>query len=303
MGDDGSIGMGGEHRWTRLLLSLVLLLGFAVAAACGGRDEPTAPSADESLVSGAGTQHVHGLGVNPADDALYIATHTGLWRAPDGETKASRVGDVRFDLMGFTVVGPDRFLASGHPDAQARELPPHLGLQSSTDGGRSWQTLSLLGEADLHVLRAAGDRLYTVDATSGTFRASADGGRSWEERTAPAPPFDVAIAPGDPEQLVAATEQGLFVSRDTGRTWRQLRNDIAGLLAWPGSGALFLVDGRGAVARSHDGGREFERTGTIGARPEAFAANGPGELYAAVHGGEVRMSTDGGRTWTMRSTP
>jgi hypothetical protein len=285
-----------------LRLVLLLVVAAAVATGCGGSDEPSAPASEESLISDAGPQHVHGLGVNPADDALYIATHSGLWRAPAGKTKATRVGDIYHDLMGFTVAGADSFLASGHPDAQ-HDLPPQLGLQRSTNGGRSWKTVSLLGEADLHVLRAAGQRLYGVDSGTGALLTSADGGQSWQQRTPPALVLDLAIAPDDAARVVAATEQGLFGSTDTGRTWRQLRNDVAGLLAWPAADALYLVDGNGQVSRSADGGREFERAGSVGAQPEAFVANGERELYATVHGGEVVMSGDGGASWKTRSTP
>ena len=74
-----------------------------------------------------GPIHVHGLGVNPADGALFVATHTGLFRAARGEMRAQRVGGRYQDTMGFAVVGPDRFLGSGHPDGH-EQLPPFLGL-------------------------------------------------------------------------------------------------------------------------------------------------------------------------------
>lgn len=286
----------------RRLVLLLLTLAAALVAGCGGSDEPASSAGDQSPVSDAGPQHVHGLGVNPADGDLYIATHSGLWRAAADETKAERVGDIYHDLMGFTVAGSDDFLASGHPDAR-HDLPPQMGLQRSTDGGESWKTLSLLGEADLHVLRAAGQRLYGVDSGTGAFLTSGDGGRAWRERTPPAPVLDLAIAPGNPTRLVATTERGLYSSADTGRTWRPLRDDVAGLLAWPGEDDLYLVDAAGAVSRSTDGGRTFKRAGTVGSQPEAFAANGERELYAAVHGGQVVMSADGGRSWRTRSTP
>jgi photosystem II stability/assembly factor-like uncharacterized protein len=163
--------------------------------------------------------------------------------------------------------------------------------------------VSLLGEADLHVLRAAGRRVYGVDSGTGAFLTSADGGRSWQQRTAPAPVFDLAIAPTAPSQVVASTEQGLFGSADTGRTWRPLDEGLAGLLAWPEAEALYLVDAAGTVLRSADGGRTSKRVGEVGSRPEAFAANGARELYAAVHGGTVLISADGGASWRTRSTP
>ncbi len=291
-----------KRRIPALLLLALVAFAAAVVAGCGGNDDASTSGAGDSVVSDAGPQHVHGLGVNPADGALYIATHSGLWRARDGETRARRVGDVQHDLMGFTVAGPNEFLASGHPDAQ-HDLPPQLGLQRSADAGRSWKTVSLLGQADLHVLRAAGQRLYGVDSGTGALLTSADRGRSWQQRTPPAPVFDLAVAPGHAERLVTATERGLYSSTDTGRTWRPLHDDIAGLLAWPTKDALYLVEANGGVSRSTDGGRQFRRVGEVGAQPEAFAANGARELYAAVHGGEVVMSDDGGQSWRTRSTP
>jgi hypothetical protein len=61
--------------------TIVFVLAAAVFAGCGSSDGPAMPDGAEGLVSDAGPQHVHGLGVNEADGALYIATHSGLWRA------------------------------------------------------------------------------------------------------------------------------------------------------------------------------------------------------------------------------
>ena len=144
-----------------LVMSLVALVGCGD----GGSEEASAPDAGR-VVSDPGVAHIHGVGVNPADDSVVVATHTGLFRAGPGEQRARRVGDRRQDTMGFTVVGPDRFLGSGHPDARD-DLPPLLGLIRSDDAGRSWQPVSLLGEADFHVLRTSGRRVYGVNATDG----------------------------------------------------------------------------------------------------------------------------------------
>jgi hypothetical protein len=286
-------------RW----LTLALLVVAALVVGCGSSgDDASRSGAGDGLVVKDGHQHVHGLGVNPTDGDLYIATHNGLWRARTGQTKAKRVGDLQHDLMGFTVVGPDRFLASGHP-ALRDDLPPQLGLQRSTNAGETWDTVSLLGAADLHVLRAAQSRVYGVDSGTGAFVTSADGGRTWQQRTPPAAVVDLAIAPRDSTRVVAATRAGLLSSNDTGRTWRPLRRGLTGLLAWPKAAALYLVAADGVVWRSTDGGRDFDRVGFVGTEPEAFAANGQRELYAAVHGGTVLVSTDGGAHWQTRSTP
>lgn len=272
----------------------VPLLAALLLAGCGQEAPPPAP--DPAAVE-VGAEHIHGLGVNPADDSLMIATHYGLFRAAAGQDEAVRVGESYQDTMGFTVVGADRFLGSGHPDAQA-DLPPLLGLIGSDDAGRSWDPVSLLGEADFHVLRAAGTQIYGFDATRARLLVSRDGGRSWQERTPPAPLIDLAIDPGDARRVVASTQGGLFASRDAGESWRPLTREYAGLLAWTPA-ALVLVDGAGAVHRSVDGGRSFEAAGEIGGQPAALAAHGD-DLYAALHTNEVKLSTDVGQVWRVR---
>ena len=252
-----------------------------------------ADDADRTAAADPGLVHVHGLGVNPADGALYIATHTGLWRLPRGARDPTRIGESRQDTMGFTIVGPDHFLGSGHPD-NVRQ-PPLLGLIESNDRGEDWNSISLLGEADFHVLRAVGSLVYGYDVTNARLMVSTNGGREWMERRPP-PVIDLAPNPTNPTHLVASTEQGLLVSRDSGERWSPL-GDGLGLLAWPTPKALYLVTGAGDVLRSNDGGRRWTRAGQIGGQPAALLAATEQELYAAVHLGGIVRSHDGGRTW------
>jgi hypothetical protein len=252
-----------------------------------------------------GPVHVHGLGINPADGALFIATHTGLYRSGEGESKSTRVGDRRQDTMGFSIAGADRFLGSGHPDLR-EDLPPLLGLIESTDEGRSWESISLLGEADFHVLRSAGDRVYGYDSSNDRLLTSRDAGRTWEEVERPAPLVDLAADPDDNMHVIASgasdIDQGLYESTDGGGSWERI-GDTVGLLAWPARDRLFLVDGAGSVFLSNDNGGRFERRGEIGGQPAALLGQAPDELYAALHDGTIERSTDGGATWTVRSNP
>src|ERR687895_1117732 len=86
-----------------LLLAVVLgaALGLSSVRDNGGglmaEEDPLAPTEETGPI------HVHGLGVNPEDGALYIATHTGLWRVGPEERRAGRGGDRLQDTMGFTV--------------------------------------------------------------------------------------------------------------------------------------------------------------------------------------------------------
>jgi len=257
------------------------------------------PSAD------AGPVHVHGLGVNPADGSLFIATHTGLYRTPADESRATRVGESSQDTMGFTIIGPDRFLGSGHPDLR-QALPPLLGLIESTNAGESWEPISLLGEADFHVLRSAGGRVYGYDATNDRLLASADEGRTWGELEHPGPILDLAVHPSDRSHVVASAQGALgpafFGSRDGGRSWR-LVGQTPGLLAWPAPGQLYLITLEGQVFRSADEGARFVRRGEIGGEPAALVAEGDADLYVALHDGTIKRSIDGGASWNVRSVP
>lgn len=270
------------------ILALVAALVAAPAAGCGGTD-PVDEAAED-----AGPEHVHGMGVNPGDGSLYVATHTGLFRMARGADALARVGDSLQDTMGFAVVGPDRFVGSGHPDLRD-DLPPLLGLIASDDAGRSWEPVSLLGEADFHALAAAGDRVVGYDAGAGRLMVSGDGGATWREAPVPAPIADIAAAPGAPRRLVAAGQAGVLASADGGRTWRPVGGDAV-LLAWPARDALYGFAASGAVRFSRDGGVTWTDRGTLPGEPAAVAEDG-GRLIAALHDGRFASSGDGGRTW------
>lgn len=297
----------GARSWgANALILLGLLAGLAAVAALltvFGDDDSTPLSALPEATD-PGPIHVHGLGINPSDGSLFIATHTGTYRVEEGAPKADRVGESTQDTMGFTVLGPDRFLGSGHPDLnEAREegLPPLLGLIESTDAGKTWTPISLLGEADFHVLRAVRGRVFGFDATNERLLVSHDGGRSWQHRQGPGSVIDLAVNPRNLSEVLASTDGSLLRSTDDGRTWKLL-GQRAGLLAWPTRERLYLVDGAGRVSLSTDTGRQWTARGEIGGEPAAFMASSA-ELYVALHDGTVKRSADGGASWHVRSTP
>ena len=298
---------GKGFYWTLGLGALSILAALTILSVGGAfGDEP----AFRSLApDDPGPVHVHGLGINPADGTLFIATHTGLYRVPPGHRQATRVGERRQDTMGFTIAGPNRFLGSGHPDAKEadeKDLPPLLGLIESRDAGRTWEPVSLLGDADFHVLRFSGERVYGYDASHNRLMVSGDRGRRWEERAPPGQLVDLAIDPADSKHVIASAAgelvQGLYESADAGETWRLVGGPV-GLLGWPKPGPLYILDLNGEVFTSPKVGRSLDHVGTIGGEPAAFLAHGADELYAALHDGTIKRSTDAGKTWEVRSTP
>lgn len=274
----------------------------AAVAGCGDQSGSDPPAA---AISDPGPVHVHGLGVDPADGALFVATHTGLFRAAAGEQRAERVAGRYQDTMGFAVVGPGRFLGSGHPDL-GEKLPPFLGLIESRDAGQTWSPVSLLGKVDFHVLEASGQRIYGYGSDFKTrdprFLTSADGGRRWQRLAAPEPLISLAIDPGNARSLIASGARGVHHSRDGGRSWTAADAPAAGLLSWNTAG-VFLADGDGRVWRRSGASGPWRAAAPIGGQPAAFDNGRGAELLAALHDGTIKQSADNGATWSMRSVP
>ena len=277
----------GPPWWLWLGGPLIAVVVVVAVYAVRSRDEAPRPVIDDP-----GVAHVHGLGVNPASGEVYAATHTGVFRiSKDGA--ATRIADRYQDTMGFTVVGPDHFLASGHPDLR-EELPPLLGLLESKDGAKTWDKKSLLGEADFHALRYAHRTIYGYDSTGSAFMVSRDG-RRWSTRSKTTI-RDFAVSPEDPDLVLATAPGGLERSKDGGRTWREIDSPPQPVLvAWEETDETWIADFNGRVHLSEDGGNTWEPRGKVAARPEAFLATDD-RLYVAAEDG-IYVSRDGGSEW------
>ncbi len=269
---------------------LAVLVTVALLATRGGDDQSSAAGAAPEIA------HVHGLGVDPEDGVLYAGTHYGLLRLPeDGDV--ARVADREQDFMGFTIAGANHYLASGHP-GEGQDGPSSLGLIESTDGGQTWQSLSLAGEADFHSLEARHGKVYGLNSMTGEFMVS-DDKTTWDVRSQ-IPMADFAVSPDNPEVLLATTEQGLVRSTDGGRNYEPVAGaPLLQLVSWADDGTIVGVQPDGTVQASIDDAETWEKRDTLGSSPHAFTATSDSELYAAVEG-RILYSNDGGRTFSVR---
>lgn len=276
----------GLRRHATLMAATLVLAALAGCTTGGGGGAAT--------VAGAGPafEHVHGLGLDPADDSVYVATHDGLFRS--GASGMAPVGATGRDLMGFTSAGPGILLSSGHP-APDDELPNPVGLVESRDGGVSWTPLSLTGEVDFHALEVSSGIVFGYDAIGGMLRASTDGGRTWEDRAALAA-LDIAVNPSDPTAVLATTEGGVVASRDGGRSFAAPNGTLLAYVSWASDGTVYGIGLDGAVFASTDAATTWQQVGVVpGGRPQAITATG--DVVLAATAGGVFRSDDGGATF------
>jgi hypothetical protein len=292
------------RRW------IVLGLLAAAVAGCGGDDgTSTAPASELAVpwVDPDGDVPIVGsLSVNPADSTLYMGTNTGLFQVPEGASKPEKIvgtlktpdgsGEVSEALV-VRFVGPDELLGSGHPAAGAA-LPPALGLIRSDDAGRTWSPVSEMGTADFHAIEPAGDQIVAALFQQAQILVSGDDGRTWATRAAPLPLVSLEVSPDDPQRWIGATERGIFVSEDGGKTWRERDPTPNVRLAWADGGELYRVDPGGPVKVSTDGGERWEDRGSTGGEPQAMTVGPDGKVYVALIDGTLKVSGDGGQTFT-----
>lgn len=300
-------------RSTRLF-PLAVALGLTLAG-CSSSTGPgtmpaplssTTPSTAVGPTSGVGTgaagpvtadlawAHVHNLTLD--GDRLLIGTHEGLWAQIRGQP-AQQVSQQPFDVMGFAHADTTMY-ASGHP-GEGQDAPADLGLQTSTDGGRTWTPVSLEGQVDFHRLRAVGTVVQGLSAHDGTLLRSTDSGATWTDLGTP-PLFDFALDPSNPQHLIGTQESGPVRSTDGGTTFTPIAGaPLLAFLAWT-SPTIYAIGADGTLQTSADSGTTWTQVTHLDGRPQALAADG--DHVVALTGTTIWESTDAGRTFTPRIT-
>lgn len=274
---------------------------------------------------------VRALAVHPHDaKVLYAGTDCGLYRTDDGGRQWQRL-ETPFDpghgwpagtLIWSLLIHPRR------PDTLfAGTCPP--AIYRSPDAGASWQQLEveLVAECGPIVYSrvtciiadpADDDTIWAGIEIDGV-RRSADGGATWQRLGEGLSSPDIhalAIVPGQPRRILAATNNDLNVSTDEGATWQP--QHVKDRFPWGYCRAivaraddprtLFLGNGNGppgtagALHLSRDGGVSWQQA-DLQPSPNStiwtFATNAadPDLIFCASVNGYLYRSADGGATW------
>lgn len=207
----------------------------------------------------------------PADHTVFAGVAGAILRSYDGgQTWYASALPAPPPVVSCLAVSPD-YVRDGVVFAGTMED----GVFRSSDRGDHWVRWNF-GLLDLHVMALALSPAFATDETlyagveSGIFR-STNGGRAWREVPFPtdlAPVLSLALSPAFKQDglLLAGTEEhGLWCSRDAGRSWSQLGEDV-------------LAGSVNAIVL----GADFPRT----------------PLILAVTSAGVLLSEDGGCTWS-----
>ncbi len=184
----------------------------------------------------------------------------------------------------------------------------HQAVSTSSDGGRTWEAVSSLANADAMGWAFSTEAVY-VSGHPGLSR-STDGGRTFHRHNQGLPDTDLhAFGAGAGILYGASPGAGVFASADGGQTW-QVRSKEAGqsffgrMVVDPADADhVVAADARAGVVESSDGGRTWRRLGASPAAAWLSAAGAGLESLVASGARGAARSDDGGRTWTPLQLP
>lgn len=232
--------------------------------------------------------------------ALAVAAAIALVLSSRGSNEAG------YDTAAFT--GGDFHSLVADPFNQGRLFAGgHEAVAVSTDGGRRWQQIESLEDADAMgwgfdegVVYVAGHPGLKVSTDGGTFSA----------RNRGLPSTDVhSFGSGKAVLYGSSPQAGFFTSGDGGNSWK-LVNPSAGrsffgrILVDPNNPVhLIAADVAAGVAESMDGGRTFRDLGGVAA--PSWVSWDPNNTLVLVASGQqgAARSEDGGRSWRRLNLP
>ena len=275
----------------------VALLRFAALALLAGM--LAAGSARAAQRSPRGP--VAALAIAPGSGSLLEAAGNGLYRSTDeGRTWSRLPASARGRITSIAVAAKGGIVYVAGPGA---------GVLRSDDGGRRW-TAADKGLPGKDVLALATHAtqprtVYAYVAKRGIFRSEDAGGR-WKLMDAgPRQPIRSLVHSDMAGSMqtgwfFAATDRGVSRSMDCFCGWRDagaLGKPVRALAYDPRAPEHLYAATDDGLYASANGGEKWQPARSPARAIAALAVSPSGALYAAMAGGALFRSTDGGRTW------
>ncbi|MFD7070274.1 S8 family serine peptidase [Streptomyces sp. NPDC059913] len=238
-----------------------------------------------------------------ADGSVTVASEQdGLYQGSAHGTGLRRIG-----VQGLTV--NDLAVSDGHLLAATdssvyRTALPVQGPEWGRSGGEGRRGVAV---PQLAVSAKDPKVVWRVRrAASGTFdvERSGDAGATWHRRgTSSEVPTSLLVHPADPDRVLVGFQsllgKGLFATGDAGATWKNLYHgrSFTTLVGDPADPRRLWLGSRDGLFRSDDGGVTVTRVAD-----GPVTAIGLDGRRLVVGGEDVRVSTDGGRTFRTSGT-
>jgi photosystem II stability/assembly factor-like uncharacterized protein len=182
-------------------------------------------------------------------------------------------------------------------------LGTHVGLYSSTDGGRNWSFKGLSGQDAMNLARPTTANGVIWTAGHNVLARSSDGGATWSDvRPAGLPSLDVhgfAVDPENPKVVYAAIAgAGLYRSTNGGSSFAVVSRTVGPALmalAITPQGHIIAGDMQQGLLVSRDAGKTWHQTLAQGVMGLALNPVNPKRAIATASA--IFVSGDQGESW------
>lgn len=250
---------------------------------------------------GLGAPQLFALALNSQTGVLFAATEDGLYRAyPNGSFE--RIGNeaMRVPILSLAIApsNPQVICAGAY----------RRGIFSSRDGGETWNAVSDIFRGRLSPTGLAIDpqdeqNIFARVLFERIYK-SGDGGDTWHAVWTGMPDDaeveTMSIAPSDPTQMFAGTNDGVYSSEDAGGAWMWRGLSARTVLAlWidPHHSRRVFAGATDGLYRSEDAGENWRLEALEPMTVTALTQAANGAFLAGTKYNGVWVSRDNAKTW------